>query len=157
MTELGDAISELEKARPKKKKSFPTFLVAAIVLVIVLIAGGIIWYAGFLFVGEEVSSFPITGSYICFVEGKEYLVYEENYFFVEGEKLALVSDGQKYLYTTTSEYSQENTNPNYFVSAPGAKCRVDSIPEQIMEEASETGIVVLEGKGFIVEPGKVVA
>ncbi|MFC2174493.1 hypothetical protein ACFLQ2_01355 [archaeon] len=102
-----------------------------------------------------VDAFPLTGSYVCTVTGNDYHVYEESYFYLEGENLAIVGDGQKLIVTPGRRQVREAAAQDFFVFAPGVVCIEDGEPERIMEEAGETGIIAFGGTDYVVEPGKV--
>ncbi|MCK4327102.1 MAG: hypothetical protein KAW41_01360 [Candidatus Diapherotrites archaeon] len=99
-------------------------------------------------------AFPLTGSYVCTVGGREYQVYEESYFYLDGDNLRVVSDGRETTVTPAGDESTENIATDFFVSAPGASCVEDSGPGGIMEDASETGVLSLGGTDYVIEAWK---
>ena len=101
-----------------------------------------------------VDSFPLTGSYVCTVGGMDYMVYEETYFYIGGEDLVVVSEGKKMTVTPGGKETTVDATANFFVSAPGAVCVEDPLSGEIMEAASETGIVAFSGTEYFIEAWK---
>ena len=102
-----------------------------------------------------VDAFPIMGSYVCTVNGNDYQVYEEAYFYIEGENLAIVGDGQKLVITPGRRQIRTIADQDFFQTAPGVACVENPVPGELMEAAGETGILSFGGTDYVVEPGKV--
>lgn len=141
MTELDDALKELEMARPKKKPRALALLAAATIILAIALGAWLVQ-------SQAVNAFPLEGSYVCTFHGKEYMVHDGTYFYLDGDSLVVVSDGEMTTIAPGEEPVAIQAPEDFFLSAPGASCIENPEPEKIMEEASVTGVVSFGGKEY---------